>query len=961
MVLQKQVIDIPVGGLETKIDPKLVPMGRALTLENAEFSTVGSIKKRNGYTAKSRTILGGTSISAGRALFQHRDELLMFDGKKLYAYASGDDTWADKGTKWCVSADYTPAVGLAGDPTANSADVAIAGGVIVYAWHTAGTTGNISYAILDASTKAVIKRATAIHTEAACRAPRLVTLGTNVVILFHDPGTNNIKYAVLDTTSPTGFGATANLVTDSNTTPLFDAADQSSTTGVIVYETSGNQVSAIRFTSAGTTGSAVTIAENTVSRPTVVVTAADEIFLAWATSANVRVVGYDATLSSTIFSAATIEALGNVNRVVGVETSTANTIRLFWDSGTTTAAVLVRSCTVTNAGTIAGTAAFLRGVSLSSKPFVQDSTVLVSVRHSSTLQSTIFVVDSDGAIAAKVLPGESLNGFISAVSAAPSTVVAVSSGVWVFGAVRTLGNLSSVSNTAGVAGEARLNFNYRPTAASLATNCFISGGVLGEYDGDAVTEHGFHLWPEDITATDTAAGGSMSDGTYGVVAYYIWIDSRGNVVRSAPSAPYVVTVNGGGSSQLITVTIPTLRLSAKSSVYIAVFRTLDGGSTYYLGTSDEFSVANSTTADTVTVNLTDTDATVAARSQLYTTDGTLEALAPPSLRSVVRKGLRLFGSTSDGRVFYSREIVAPEAAAFSDVLYFDVGNGEPLDLAVMDDNLIVFGPTDIYAVSGDGPNDQGILSDLSPPRTVAADVGIEEGAPLVVTDQGCFFRGPQGLRVLNRSLQVDPVVGYPVESFASFTMVSAVVLPEKNQIRFGHSDGSALVFDYASQQWSVFTNHTQAAATNWRGSYALLRSNGTAWVQSSGYTDGDSSSITMKIRFPWLKLAGLQGFQRLYEASILGAWRSSHSINLRMYLDYSGTAVSTSALPLTSGITAGDSLQARHHIGSKCEAVSFEVYDTGHSGTGESFDLAGLALEVGIKKGVRPQGSSRTF
>jgi hypothetical protein len=277
----------------------------------------------------------------------------------------------------------------------------------------------------------------------------------------------------------------------------------------------------------------------------------------------------------------------------------------------------------------------------------------------------------------------------------------------------------------------------------------------------------------------------------------------------------------------------------------------------------------------------------------------------------------------------------------------------------MDDNLVVFGENSIQVFAGEGLNDTGAFNTLSEPRTVATDVGAIANSPRAKFEQGILFKSAKGFTLLSRSLQVDDHVGWPVEDYNSLTLSSAVVVPGKRQVRFGHSDGDVLAYDYGVGKWSLLIAPDQVSATFWNDLYCLLQSSGVVWKQSTGFVD-DAAAISLVAETPWIKLASVQGFQRLYRCSVLGTWKSAHTLTLKVYYDYNDTVAETVTWDLSSGYSAEDPLQVRHHLGKACEAVKFRLEDSAQAGTKESASWAGVSLEIGGKGGVFRQSASNT-
>ena len=138
-----------------------------------------------------------------------------------------------------------------------------------------------------------------------------------------------------------------------------------------------------------------------------------------------------------------------------------------------------------------------------------------------------------------------------------------------------------------------------PASLDCLDTFLFSGAFVQAYDGTYVTEQGFLLYPEAPTGVAAASGGSMSDGTYLYSVVFEYVDTNGRIHRSTPSTPLSITLSGGGTSQKVTLTVQTLWNTLKSDVSIAVYRTVDGGTTYYKVSSDSTPTANSTSATSV--------------------------------------------------------------------------------------------------------------------------------------------------------------------------------------------------------------------------------------------------------------------------------------------------------------------------------------------------------------------------
>lgn len=963
MALQKQIMEIPLaGGLQAKADPKVVQPGAMLQLENGEFDELGAVKKRNGYNALTRST-DGTAIAQGRAVFSVRDELVMLDGANLYTHSLASGRWETVGELKTLNV-RTKRI-ASGTSSAGYGTLGYANGVALIAWK--DSAGELIATVLDTATGAIISSAAIRSVNGGLTGAGAFDVATSgdyiyVVSQYDDGVQAYIGCHVLNTRAPTSF-TTNNLI-------LGAGSALAATGGIAAVKVNdaGKCAAVYAKTTAGQDYPQVITFDSTglVAGPTASGQACDNgtkmglfndeatgnIYVHWWAGTNNYGWALSSSLSSLFVpvSLAAANAGGNA-----VAYKSGSSVKWFWNNSS---GAEIRTASINAAGSVTSASArWLGGAQIVSHWFTHTDNTgthrLMAVRYydTSATQYGQYLIGDDALPYASFLRNQQTQLMVQ------SKVEEVSDGVfWMF----SIANYAADKYFPTVV---NVDFSHKPEVAVLGENAHITGGQLWEYDGSNVFEHGFLQYPNAPSLTGATTTGSMDAGTYQVVAFFEWTDARGQIHRSAMSEPSTVTL-GGATTGKITCVVNTLRLTHRSNVIVRVARTTTNGTQFYVDNS--LSTANVTTANTVSIVITtepDADDPL-----VYTDGGILDNLPPAPLFSIVRKGERLYGVDEDGKVWYTRRHVLNEAAAFADeFLTADINEeatGDNYKIAEMDGAVVVFGENSIQVISGDGPDETGANSDLQDPRVIASEVGTAPDSRIVKTDAGLFFKSKKGICLLSRSFQVDQSVGTPVEPYKSLTMSSAVVVPTKNQVRFGHSDGVALVFDYVAKAWAVFSNLEHADAAVWGDDYVLLRYDGTVWRQSDGYIDGDGASISISLRTPWLKLSGLQGFQRLSYASLLGEWRSNHSLTLGVYYDYaqaSTESVTFSAMSVAQGYAQGDPLQIRHHLGRKCKAVMFEITDSAQDGTKEGPRLTSLSLEMGMKAGVSRQSKSRTF
>jgi hypothetical protein len=128
----------------------------------------------------------------------------------------------------------------------------------------------------------------------------------------------------------------------------------------------------------------------------------------------------------------------------------------------------------------------------------------------------------------------------------------------------------------------------------------------------------------------------------------------------------------------------------------------------------------------------------------------------------------------------------------------------------------------------------------------------------------------------------------------------------------------------------------------------------------------------MDIRTGWLKVANLQGFQRVKRLYIIGEYKSYHKLLVSIYTDYSEIVkqqividTSLGRTPYGTGVYGVESpyggaeselYQFEIHLKQqKCTSMSIRIQDINDNsepiGTGEAFNLVGVSVKIGMKVG----------
>jgi hypothetical protein len=998
MPLQKTLVPVDiVAGLDTKNDPKLTP---ALTdLQNGRYTVGSQISKRLGYTALSQNISGTTDLlSSGDGLTSFQDELLEFSGSRLYSYSSSVSRWTDKGGFQSVKVDSDDVIRNTSE--AKNQDSCIASSLQLFAWEqysaTTGALEGVYASVFDSVTGAIFQAATLI--DATAINPRCIRLGPNPTLCYLDTSASPhlLKTVQVDTNNPVSFlsvNTISSLVNPTN--PIYDVAiyssNASSGNGVFVYNNSGTTRIDVGYLTTdgalGTPGSGfpgVVTITSTNATDTITV-CADKINTAAADEERIYV-AYASTVSSAGLKIKRLQSLLSVEATHTVEgTATkidscsmivtqAGDLQIIYTlNATNTYDHMVKGTVYDiSADSVATPAIIKRSVGLASKIWEYAGAKYFMVVHDSALQPTYFLCDTTGLISAKVLPGTAgalpTKTFLSGVDASAT-------GVFKFGGLVRTRLISKNNDLYSLTGVSNITIDFtsveRFEAAELGGNLHIGGGFVSMYDSQQIVELGFHLYPENITAAVNNSSGSLAAGTYLYQTIWRWTDAKGQDHRSAPSVAISAAPSGGSST--VTLTIPSLRLTQKTNVICEVYRTVTTGRLLFkIG-----NVANNTAADSVSFADTSvTDANLVAFESLYTNGGIIENIPPPASLVLTNYKNRLVCVSSENpkELIYSKKRQPLGPVEFTDVFSIVLNKAVRITaLAEFDQKLIIFEPNQIFYITGNGPTATGSQDDFSPPQIITGDVGCSNTNSLVLMPLGLMFQSNKGIYLLNRSLETV-YIGADVEAYNDLTITSAELIQNENQIRYLTSDGRCLIYDYFYGKWSTWTNHSGNGATIWNanGNYVYLRSDGRIFEQSATSYKDDNDPIEMSITTSWVKTNGIQGFQRIRRAFVLGDFKSTHTLQLEIGHDYQtyfnekhlfnqtndleileygdSTPYGTEGFFGTSSGVADGVYQFRAHCKKqKCQSVRFRISDVEEANPGEAYSISSLMLEVGVR------------
>ncbi len=980
MTLQKRVIPSPfASGLDTKTNPQLSQ--GPLVLENAVFNLRGKAQKRNGYTALGTSVLnaaGGSgdplNLTSPQALGIFNTELVSFANGDIYGYSTSNDAWVNK--KDAFSVKVTKADVIKNTFQQSASDANTLNNVSVYVWQ--DSRAGIRYSVVDEITGNNLVSDISLSSTGV--NPKVIICG--IYIFIHYVEGTNLKQIRIDPLNPTVLPAAVTLVNDVKaTTTIFDLETISSAMIFTYVNTAGNMklgyITQNQQVGNGINGypTPVTVTQTPTNAISVHYNNGTLIFVAsFDSAAGTKVTRYHLDLSLAV-ATAVVDATTTITTAITMSTLNANTVMLFY-----TLSAMLASNTLINLSQIGLTGApnppsvFIRSVGLASKSFIINGRIYFCAVFDSPLQPTYFMIRDDAYITARFLNGIA-GGLPAATSMLPEYARLTSTtGFVALGQKGPL--LTEVGKAFSLIGVEKIALDFANSnqfsSIQVGKNLHIIGGFLQNYDGTSVTEHGFHIYPEGVTAV-TGVAGALT-GNYAYIATYEWTDAQGQIHRSATSVPALVTL----AAQKATVTIPTLRLTAKkglrTNVVIAIYRTKNNGTVYYRTSSIASPIYSDPTIDSVTFTDNNTDAQIAGDELLYTTGGIVDNIAAPACQFIRSFNNRVIisGLEDPTQLWFSKPFTIGSGIGFSDQFtkQVDAEGGNITALGNMDDKIIIFKAAQIFFISGDGPNDTGQQDNFTLPQKISSDVGCANQNSIVTGPDGLYFQSSKGIYLLDRTLKVS-YVGEGVERYNNLVINSATLLQSVNELRFTTSGGDTLVYNYFFNQWSTFTKHTGIDAKLWQGIYTYINSTGRVFKETIGAFLDNYNKIKLKIITPWFSFAGVQAFARCYQIDLLGEYHGPHklivsvgynfqpyfpqSINFQSDTIFAGGYYGSDAYYGASSPYGGEEIVYQYRINpiqQKIESIRLQIEDV-YAGTGtEAYSLSGLSFEIGIKQGV---------
>jgi hypothetical protein len=952
MALNKTPVTINFNqGLDTKSDPKQVPIGKFLGLKNSVFGKNGALTKRNGYALLSTTPTVPDYITT-------LNGNLTGVGSTILAYSEPQDTWLSKGTIDPIDLSTLPLIHNSVNHTQSDAAISSNGLVCtVYTEVNAGASV-YRYAVADAATGQNIRAPSPIPvtTGTVTGSPRVFILGTYFIIVFTNviTATSHLQYVAISILDPTRVTANADIA------PAYTAATTVAWDGIVYgtnlylsyYTTAGGNAVKATYLSvhqAAIGGAPVTPVTLDTLAAREFALAVDStvpgnpaIYITWFESNDGKVAIIDQNLA--VLRASTITYTGAnptyipVNLAIVAQAGVGTIyfeipINYSFDASIPSHYIIKQTVPLAGALTPpsgsditnpAVTPVVLRSVGLASKAILVGSKPYFMAVYQSPYQSTYFLVRGDSLEASpKViakLAYQNARGYLTTGVPSLSNIDGVLTAPYLVTDLITSVNkgtaVPSGTQTAGIYTQFGINLvrfevdTQKIYSAEITSNLHITGGFLWQYDGYLPVEHGFHLYPSSIKATWSATGGSMKaqpDGVTNTNAYYYqvtyeWSDNQGNIYRSAPSIPVAVTTTGALSTGSVVLNIPTLRLTYKTAnpIKIVIYRWSVAQQAYYQVTSISSATLNSTTADSVAFTDTLADATILGNSLIYTTGGVVENVAPSAVSAVTLFDNRLWVIDAENRnnIAFSKQIIQSTPVEMSDLFTLYIapttgaqgpGTGPSSAICGMDDKLIIFKDNAIYYINGTGPDITGANSQYSQPTFITAAVGTDNPDSVCLIPTGIMFESNKGIWLLGRDLSTK-YIGSPVERYNGDRVLSVTSAPGTTQVRFRLASGLVLMYDYFYDQWGTFTGVPGISSVVYNELDTFINVYGQVLQETPNLYLDNTKPVLLGFTTSWLSLAGLQGFERFYHGFLLGTYVTPFKLNMELAYDYNSNA-----------------------------------------------------------------------
>ncbi len=980
MALQKKYIEIPLaaGGLGTGVDTKIMDSPKFTAMTNAEITKEGAIELRKGYDEHSITGIGISDVTP-IALAKRGAAKVVVTEDAVAEYSEGVAGWVGQENNPIPVSSESFIIRASKSYDHIGEDLCVCNDLLFIAYSTdAPSYGVIIY---DPASHVIVGD-TGLGQHFTSNI-KLATIGDTVLAFWIN--SSNLYVERIDATDISSGWVGYTTVSSSCVESAFDV-DYDDTYAYLACESStANYINVFAFEVDGTTNWTNTwVGGGSGSYDAISVTkhaAEDYLLVVIADSTIVAISVVDSTDGSQ--DQTDTLAVTDTRNVIGYSYSATHFRFLLEHDGTPAEEnyITLYSVVISSGSTVSSDSYYNMGLAHKATGYTATDQVRFGAVRAATYEAQILTLqDRDSAAwgpipiarySRRTVAGENPEGVVSGLGTDSND------NTWfAFSAVHNVKNEDGEITTskALAVGMYTEDNNKRLNYAEAQNLTIFSGGWPRIWDGKYVAPLGFAHAPSIESLTSSNGTGSLdNDGVYQYVAIYEYVDSFGQVHRSAPSEAVSITL--GASDDTVDVDVRTISDRIYNSTYeyvdVGIYRTDNGGEVFYRVNPQKTGSTVSADYERAIISYQDgvADSALIDNELLYTEGGVLGNDPPPPFEHCCVHKNRLFVVDAEsGNLAHSKEFLTGEGIAFSDEFIIPTGHqhNRPIGLVSMDESLIVFWKDKIGVVYGDGPNDLGLGGSFTLPR-IKAQIGVteDERRSIVQTPLGIFFKSDDGIKLLDRSLQVQDI-GRDVTDYNVTPIVGATLDESRHLVKFTLDHGIAitkvLVYNYMLNQWyhhhlALMQSARAIDTILWGTEHTILISGGTnrIWKQNDSiYYDYLSSlELSYTLQTNWIKLNGLQGYQRIWKFWILGEYNGLHDLLVSINYDY--TESNTDTIDI-DGITSSTYRPYEIKLGvpkPRCQAIRFKFYLTCTDGEDANAlaNLTALRLEYGVPPG----------
>mgnify|MGYP001586934710 CR=1 FL=1 len=483
----------------------------------------------------------------------------------------------------------------------------------------------------------------------------------------------------------------------------------------------------------------------------------------------------------------------------------------------------------------------------------------------------------------------------------------------------------------------------RRQSATFGNLLYIASAPMQVYDGRCLTEP-FQEVPGIVSLTPSNGAGTLTSlATYTYVVHWELTLADGSFWQSAPSSPVSVTMGAADDTVTAVVSTPHLLTTLISGLgygpeVVAVlsrtsFSGAVEGSTFRKANTKNVTGTGGSYGATSSIVDTTPDATLDTREALYTQSergalsGVLEHDAPRSSSFVTASESRLYlaGQLATNQFQVSKEAFLGEPFTFSEFsTFFGQVSGALKGIFSLDGARMLFTTNEIFAVFGGGPDDLG-GGQLEFPIRIPSPSGLEDWRSFLEDPTGLYFQLDDAkLYQMPRGGGAPVWVGVDVQdTLALYPVITGACKSKRDdcalftcQNTAAGTDARIIVRSLRTGLWMEDTPPLTASegieAITAYGDTVAYVTGGAMYVQSATtFEDVSSTPIVTQTKTNPLYPFGVGGTGLIHDLMVVGEWRSSGTLALRVSYDDGVSFTSLGSFVLTSGYTVGETIKRR--------------------------------------------------